>query len=171
MRTARRAPHIHKFGGASLADAAAIGRATGIVRSYRPETTVVVVSAIAGATDALLAIARHAERGERDAAGRLLRSLRARYLRAARAVGPRGAEGRELLAAVTAELDELAELAAGLRLLRDLTARTSDFVVSRGERLSARIVAAALSASGVRARYVDAAAVIRTDGHFGQASP
>ncbi len=97
MRTAARAPHVHKFGGASLADAAAIGRATGIVRGHRPEPAVVVVSAIAGATDALLAIARHAERGERDAAARLLRALRARYVRAARAVGPRGAEGRKLL--------------------------------------------------------------------------
>ncbi len=171
MRPAPRAPHIHKFGGASLADAAAIGHATGIVRTHRPEPTVVVVSAIAGATDTLLAILRHAERGEREPAGRLLRALRARYVRAARAVGPRGAEGRELLAAITAELDELAELAAGLRLLRDLTPRTSDFAVARGERLSARIVAAALAAAGVRARYVDAATVIRTDAHFGHASP
>ncbi len=171
MRTARRAPHIHKFGGASLADAAAIGRAAGIVRSHRPEPTVVVVSAIAGATDALLAIARHAERGERDPAGRLLRTLRGRYVRAARGAGPRGAEGRALLAAVTLELDELAELVAGLRLLRDLTPRTTDFVLSRGERLSARIVAGALGANGVRARYVDATTIIRTDGHFGHASP
>ncbi|HET8622304.1 MAG TPA: hypothetical protein VFM14_01955, partial [Gemmatimonadales bacterium] len=162
---------MHKFGGASLADAAAIGHATGVVLGHRPEPTVVVVSAIAGATDALLAIASHAERGERDVAGRLLRSLRARYLRAARAVGPRGAAGRGLLASVSAELDELAELAAGLRLLRDLTPRTSDFVVARGERLSARIVAAALEVVGVRARYVDATAVIRTDDHFGHASP
>ncbi|MGH7628350.1 MAG: aspartate kinase, partial [Gemmatimonadales bacterium] len=89
----------------------------------------------------------------------------------ARAVGQRGAEGRELLAAVRADLDELAELAAGLRLVRDLSARTSDFVVARGERLSARIVAAALAAAGVRARFVDATAVIRTDAHFGHASP
>jgi aspartokinase/homoserine dehydrogenase 1 len=171
MPRGRRAPHVHKFGGASLADAAAIGHATGIVRSHRPEPTVVVVSAIAGATDALLAIARHAEQGDRDAANRLLRTLRTRYLRAARAVGSRGAEGRALLAAVTAELDELAELAAGLRLLRDLTPRTSDFVVSRGERVSARIVAAAFGAGGMRARYVDATALIRTDAHFGHASP
>jgi aspartokinase/homoserine dehydrogenase 1 len=171
MRTAPGAPHIHKFGGASLADAAAIGHATGIVRSHRPEPTVVVVSAIAGATDALLAMAHHAERGELDAAGRLLRALRTRYLRAARAVGPRGGAGRELVAAVTAELDELAELAAGLRLLRDLTPRTADFILARGERLSARIVASALSAAGLRSRYVDATAVIRTDDHFGHASP
>ncbi|HET8622301.1 MAG TPA: aspartate kinase, partial [Gemmatimonadales bacterium] len=41
----------------------------------------------------------------------------------------------------------------------------------RGERLSARIVAAALEVVGVRARYVDATAVIRTDDHFGHASP
>jgi aspartokinase/homoserine dehydrogenase 1 len=171
MPPARRAPHVHKFGGASLADAAAIGHAIGIVRSHRGEPTVVVVSAIAGATDALLAIARHAARGERESASRMLRALRARYLRSARAIRPGGAAGRELLAAVGLELDELAELVAGLRLLRDLSDRTSDFVVSRGERLSARIVAAALESAGVRARYVDAATLIRTDSHFGHASP
>src|SRR5438552_58782 len=49
-----RAPHIHKFGGASLADAAAIGHAVGIVRAQRPDPLVVVVSAMSGVTDALL---------------------------------------------------------------------------------------------------------------------
>ncbi|HTC24321.1 MAG TPA: aspartate kinase, partial [Gemmatimonadales bacterium] len=52
-----------------------------------------------------------------------------------------------------------------------LSPRTSDFIVARGERLSAHLVAAALRARGASARYVDAAAIVRTDAHYGHASP
>jgi aspartokinase len=47
---------IHKFGGASLADADAVGRAASLLQNATP--AVVVVSAMAGVTDALLAIAQ-----------------------------------------------------------------------------------------------------------------
>ena len=57
------------------------------------------------------------------------------------------------------------------RLLRELTPRTTDYLVSRGERLSARLVAAALEAGGTRARFVDAMDLVHTDAHFGQAAP
>ena len=67
-----------------------------------------------------------------------------------------------------AELDALAH---GLSILRELTPRTSDYVASRGERLSARIVAAVLTRAGRRAQFVDGPAVIRTNGQFGGASP
>src|ERR1700758_4178794 len=59
------APHIHKFGGASLADAPGVRRAVEIVLAYRPAPQVVVVSAMGGVTDALLEAARGATRGER----------------------------------------------------------------------------------------------------------
>lgn len=171
MPSNRRPPHVHKFGGASLADAQAIGHAVAIVRAHRSEPPVVVVSAMAGATDALLTVAARAERGEDGAVLKLIAELRAKYAKAARSVVPAGPARTELLAYITAEFDELSAVAAGLRLLRDLTPRTSDFIVARGERLSARLVAAALQASGVRARYVEATEIVRTDRHFGQASP
>src|SRR5216110_3136120 len=116
-RTARPI-EIHKFGGASLANGAAIAQAVAIIRARRPAPMVVVVSAMAGVTDALLDLA-----------------------------------------------------AAALRILRELTPRTTDYLVARGEQLSARIVAAALDCAGCPATYVDAAAVIQTDGTFGNASP
>ena len=68
-------------------------------------------------------------------------------------------------------MDELERLLSSLAVLKELTPRTRDFIVSRGERLSARLLAAALGAAGVRARYVDATEVIFTDGPFGGASP
>ena len=56
-----------------------------------------------------------------------------------------------MLLYITDLFAELEALAQGLRLLRELTPRTTDYLVSRGERLSARLVAAALEAGGTRA--------------------
>jgi len=171
MPPARHAPHVHKFGGASLADAAAIGQAVAIVRSHRAEPIIVVVSAMAGVTDQLLAVAQHAVRGESARVAELVDGLRARHLQAARATLPAGAVRTALTEHISQQFAELAALAAGLGLLRDLTPRTSDVIVARGERMSARLVTAALSAHRVRAHYIDATAVVRTDAHFGHASP
>ena len=98
-------------------------------------------------------------------------SLRERHRAAARALIRTGVERNELIAFIDAQCAELEGLARGLAILRELTARTADFVVARGERLSARLVAAALAAAGQPTRYVDALEVVRTDGHFGNASP
>src|SRR5438046_9122448 len=56
-------PRILKFGGTSVADAAAVERVTGVVREHGGPRPVVVVSALAGATDALLAAADAAADG------------------------------------------------------------------------------------------------------------
>src|SRR5438128_4863873 len=80
-------------------------------------------------------------------------------------------ERRALLAEIDAAMAELDALAHGLAVLRELTPRTSDYVASRGERLSARIVAAVLTKSGRRAQFVDGPDVIKTNGQFGNASP
>jgi len=66
---------------------------------------------------------------------------------------------------------ELETLTGGLVALRELTPRTSDLVVSRGERLSAEIFCAVLCAARVKAEVVDALEVIHTDGPFGGAAP
>src|SRR5439155_1737140 len=57
-------PHIHKFGGASLANAAGVAHAATIVVAYRPSPQVVVVSAMSGVTDGLLDCAARASRGD-----------------------------------------------------------------------------------------------------------
>lgn len=167
----RRAPHVHKFGGASLADSTAVRRAVEIIRSHRREPTVVVVSAMAGVTDALLTVARQAGSGDARALAALIARLRTRHAEAARALLPAGRARAGILAHIAEVFQELEALAAGLGRLRELTPRSNDFVVSRGERLSARLFAAALDASGIKAKYVDALDVIHTDDAFGQASP
>ena len=168
-----RTPHIHKFGGASLADATGVQHAARIVVSHRPTPQVVVVSAMAGVTDALLDCAMRASRG--TAGAKEVRAaaaqLRARHVEAARALVPRGAQLDELAAAIDAAFAELEQLAGGLGVLRELTPRTVDYLVARGERLSAQLFAAGLHAAGCPVAYVDATEVVQTDGTFGNASP
>ncbi|HSB55583.1 MAG TPA: bifunctional aspartate kinase/homoserine dehydrogenase I [Gemmatimonadales bacterium] len=161
---------VHKFGGASLADAAAIRHAVAIIRD-RAFPRVIVVSAMGGVTDLLLGVAAASQKGDLDTAGQSARTLRDRHHAAARSLVPAGAARTELLAFIDSQISELETLAKGLSILRELTPRTSDFLVARGERLSAQLVTAALTASGVKAKYLDAPLVIRTDGNFGNASP
>ncbi|HUQ84299.1 MAG TPA: bifunctional aspartate kinase/homoserine dehydrogenase I [Gemmatimonadaceae bacterium] len=163
-------PTIHKFGGASLADADAVAHAAEIASS-QPHGAVIVVSALAGVTDALLDGARRAASGSEKALRETSAELRDRHTRIVSKL-LRGADDRAaLLAEVASAMDELDALAHGLAVLRELTPRTSDYVASRGERLSARIVAAVLSHMGRRAQFVDGPEVIRTNGVFGGASP
>ena len=171
MPRPRRAPHVHKFGGASLADSTAVRHAVEIVRRHRAEPTVVVVSAMAGTTDALLEVAQQAGSGESRTVASLIARLRARHVEVARSLLPGGRLRADVLLYVSDIFAELEALAQGLRLLRELTPRTTDYLVSRGERLSARLVAAALEAGGTRARFVDAMDLVHTDAHFGQAAP
>jgi aspartokinase/homoserine dehydrogenase 1 len=163
-------PQVHKFGGASLASAAALTHAVAIVRSHRQAPIVVVVSALAGVTDALLDIAARAARGERGGLRGAAGALRRRHAALARALSLSPGAEKELLGYIDAAFAELKPLAAP-GLLRDVTPRTTDYVVARGEQLSARLFTAALEAAGCPAAYVDPGSVIKTDATFGRAAP
>ena len=131
----------------------------------------VVVSAMAGVTDALLEMARQACGGGEETVTSLMAPLRSRHAEAARSLRPGGRGRASMLAHIDDVFQELDALAQGLRLLRELTPRTTDSILSRGERLSARLLAATLQQSRVAARDVDAADVVHTDSSFGHASP
>src|SRR6266571_2309284 len=171
MPLRRPPPHIHKFGGASLAHAAGVRHAAGIVLAHRPAPQVVVVSAMGGVTDALLDVAARAARGDASHVKSTARALRAKHADAARGLLAAGTRLDALLAVIDAAFAELEQLAGGVGIVRDLTARTTDYLVAWGERLSAQLFAEALAAAACPAAYVDAVAVVQTDGTFGNASP
>jgi aspartokinase/homoserine dehydrogenase 1 len=164
------APSVHKFGGASLRDARALAAALSIVESAdRP--AVVVVSAFAGVTDALIGLAADLSRGKDAAVRKTASDLRRRYEASAREVVPAGDDRQRLLARVRATFGEIGALTAAPGMLRELSPRSVDHLLASGEELSARIFAAGLVARGVPSEYVSAAEVIATDGRAGQASP
>ena len=139
------------------------------------------MSAPAGITDVLLGLATRAVAGDKSGRdGRRGRRGAAQALpcdrsrpRSAAWDGKSGAgkEASALAAEIDRSLDELASLLASLVALKELTPRTRDFVISRGERLSAQMFAAALAAAGTPSAYVDATEIVFTDGPFGGASP
>lgn len=149
-----------KFGGTSVGDARSIRQVVQIVRQQRHRAPVVVVSAHAGVTDELLALAGRAAAGDADTA-----AIAERHRSILRDLGL-PADLLEVL------LGELGDLARGLRLVGAVSAKALDRLASFGERCSARTVAAAMRQDGLPATAVDANdAGLRTDSSFGRARP
>lgn len=161
---------VVKFGGTSVGDAAAIERAAGIVTSRTARRPVVVVSALAGVTNALLAIAEQATRGQLIGAIRGVEALRERHLEQADLL-LRGPVGADVGAELSASFDELASLAEALSVLGHLTPRSLDAIAAMGEQLSSALVVAAFCARGIDAELVDAREVVITDEQFTAAVP
>ncbi len=163
---------VMKFGGTSVEDAKAIDRTARIVASRAAQGVlpIVVVSAMAKVTDQLIAAANAAGRGDRAGALAISARLRHRHHETARALiaekdVPAFADWIE------GKFESLDEIFRGLAAVGELTARTSDMVVSFGEQLSSRMVAGGFAARGLNATHVDARQCIVTDAQHGRAIP
>ena len=162
---------VCKFGGTSVGDADAISRLIDIVSGRLDRRPVVVVSAMSGTTNALLALAEQAARGQLIGALRGVEAIRERHLAQGNALLGAGDLADEVCEDLSAMCDELASLAEALSVLGDLTPRSLDAIAAYGEKLSSHLVVAAMRASGLPADHVDATEVVRTDARFTQAEP
>jgi aspartokinase/homoserine dehydrogenase 1 len=173
-RTEKAAPagalEIWKFGGASLADTAAIQRAATLIAGH-DGPLVIVASALGGVTDLLLNGATLACTGQTDEAGRVAAIFLRRHHDVAKALLPQGRERRALLARIDAAAREYRDLCGAVAVLGHLAPRASDMLLARGERMSATILAAAIGRAGRSAVFLDAAEIVVTDGHHGSAAP
>lgn len=154
---------VMKFGGTSVGSAEAIRRTAGIIRSRLDRKPVVVVSALSGVTNALVAAASGAHTRETSPEGSAA-ELTTRH--------------HEVLAElglptdlVDEQLGRLEEILKGIYYLRELTPRSMDYVLSFGESMSSRIVAAHLTAEGIPAdAWMGWDAGLLTDENHGEAS-
>ena len=162
---------VCKFGGTSVGDADAIRRTASIITGRRDRDPVVVVSALGGATNVLIALAEQAARGQLIGALRAVQNLRERHMRETTALLGSGDEAHELMTELSGMFDELASLAEALSVLGDLTPRSLDAVAAFGESLSSMLVTAAFQKCGLPAEHVDARRVMITDGQFTRAEP
>jgi len=163
---------VAKFGGTSVADAAAIANVVDvIVGKQAGGPVVVVVSALGGATNVLLDLAHKAAGGELLSALQLVEQLRDRHLREMQTLLDGSTEAAELALEIGASFDELAHLAEAFRTLGYLTPRSLDTVAALGELLSSQIVAAAFRQRGYPAVWVDARDVMKTNDYFTRAEP
>jgi aspartate kinase len=164
---------VQKFGGTSVADPEAIRRLIGIVHATRARQgrgPAVVVSAMSGVTDVLLAVAAAAGATQTDDALARLRQLRDRHL-AATAALTTGDRAAAMSRFVNGHFDELDAVARALGVLREVSSRTLDAIAASGELLSSHLIAAALEEAGLPATWVDARRVIVTDDEHTRAAP
>src|ERR1017187_9379418 len=164
---------VMKFGGTSVEDPTAIGRTAAIVagRVALGKQPVVVVSAMAKVTDQLLRAAAASSQGDRTGALAISSRLRSRHRDTAADLVKNAADCAELVNFIDQKFDSLDEVLRGLSAILELTPRISDLIVSYGERISSRIVAAAFSERGIDAAHVDARDVVITDSQFQKAAP
>lgn len=164
---------VMKFGGSLLGSRGGIARVARIVReSARENRVVVVVSALGDVTDALLGAASNAKEWDANKITHLLEGIRAMHKGPVEGLGLSSAEKDAVFAQVELLLEELKVTLTGISLLRELTPRSTDLVLSIGERLSGALVAAALESAGLDVRGLTGGeAGIVTDENYGEAKP
>lgn len=160
---------LMKFGGTSVGDQDCIGRVVGIINQHHSagDELCVVVSAMAGVTDQLHAIAAEVE-GSRDEPpiDTFIASMRARHGKVLQAVAP--GEYDTVMTVINERLGNLENILMAVYNLRELTPRSRDYIISFGERLSAIIVSAALREAAVPSVALNGCeAGIRTNGRHG----
>jgi aspartokinase/homoserine dehydrogenase 1 len=158
---------VLKFGGTSVGSAENIKKVAEIVKgTVGTDRCAVVLSAMHGTTDALIETGRTAERGDESFRAKF-DALRWRHLAAANDLVP--GDGRTA-AFINETFTELTGICEGVTLLRELSPRTLDRILSFGELLSTLIVSAYFSASGLENVLKDARDLILTDSNFGFAA-
>jgi len=162
---------VVKFGGTSVQDADAIGRAAAIISGRLDRQPAVIVSALGGVTNSLIAIGEQAAKGHLIGALRGIEELRARHLRECENLLKDSDEAGEIAAELSATFDELAALAEALSVLGHATPRSFDRIAASGEELSAQLVAAFFRLRGIPAEHVDAKQIFITDSAFTCAEP
>ena len=159
-------PLVMKFGGTSVADAAAIRQVVQIIRrahARHPEL-VVVVSALAKVTDTLVAACATARNGDATTAEELVTAIENRHRGLVQELfAPQTETVGDIWAQVEPHFRDLRSVLASVAVLRELTPRGADRVAAAGELMSSPIVAAALRREGVPARWVDPRRALVTD--------
>jgi bifunctional aspartokinase / homoserine dehydrogenase 1 len=159
---------VLKFGGSSVANAVNVSKCIAIIyNAIEKDTTIVVVSALGGITDGLLNCATAASIGD-EAYIESLKAIEQRHLDTVRELIPVTSQS-SILSMVKKTCNELEDILKGIFLLRELSARTKDHVVSFGELLSSRIISAGLAARDISNNWKDSRELIITDSRFGHA--
>jgi len=162
-----------KFGGTSVGSPEAISNVVEIVKSEREagNRVIVVVSAMAGVTDDLLASVNAAVSGNKWGYLSTAEKLRERHEDALNRLVPPGKLREKTFSQITHLLNEYTEICHAVTILGENTSRVSDAIVAYGERLSSRVVAAALKAKGIEAAAYDAGEFLLTDDRHQGATP
>ncbi len=159
---------VLKFGGTSVANAANIKKVAAIVAKKSGENIAVVVSAFSGVTDNLLQCGGLALDNNSEHTS-LIESLTNQHVEAVKELLPVTAQS-SILSWVVQQFHEVEDVCTGIKMLNELSDRTRDRLVSYGELLSSKIIAAFFSSTGLETEWADARKLIVTDSHHTKAA-
>ncbi|XP_010656844.1 aspartokinase 1, chloroplastic isoform X2 [Vitis vinifera] len=142
---------VMKFGGSSLASAERMREVADLVLQFRDERPVIVLSAMGKTTNNLLLAGEKAVSCGVSNASEIdeLSLVKELHLRTVQELGLDSS-------VISGHLEELEQLLKGIAMMKELTFRTTDYLVSFGECMSTRIFAAYLNKIGAKARQYDA---------------
>ncbi|MEI6092911.1 MAG: bifunctional aspartate kinase/homoserine dehydrogenase I, partial [bacterium] len=162
---------VLKFGGSSLTTASSIEIVNTIIKRVSSETKIaIIVSALTGVTDKLIALGQNAKNAKEngDSYKSFLDELHSLHFTTAQNLIKQESH-TYIFKEMRKLFEELEEVLKGVCLLKELTPRSVDLILSFGERLSAQLLTQCLKDSGIDAEYLDARNIILTDTTYGSA--
>ena len=139
---------VLKFGGSSVASATQIRQVLSIL-AKQDKPMAVVVSALGGVTDSLHALGTSASEGD-TAYTEQLKEIEARHINLVQELIP-VAKQSAVLSSTKQMLNQLETILDGVYMIRELSPKTKDTLLSFGELLSHTIIAHAAKAAGLDA--------------------
>jgi aspartate kinase len=164
---------VMKFGGTSVGSIEAMRRAVQIVCEAKAEweAVIVVTSALTGVTDLLLDNAGHAARGSLKGLPKAEDTLRTSHFKIAEALVNDPTQLGQVKEEILGLISSFITLCQAIAVLGEATPRALDAVASHGERMSVRLLSAAITAAGLPAEYVESTGLIITNSNFQNANP
>jgi aspartokinase/homoserine dehydrogenase 1 len=158
---------VLKFGGSSVGNSERVKNVIDIIKRTQTTNVAVIFSAFQGITDELIKVSRQAARGNNSYED-LFHQIEKRHIMLAKDLISVKSQSR-VLANLKLNLNELEDVLHGVFLVKELSLRTLDFIMSFGERFSAYIISEAMKDAGIDCEYLDSRTVIKTDENFGSA--
>lgn len=160
---------VLKFGGSSVATAPVIENVKRIVEeAVARDRTIVVFSAFGGVTDALLHCGTLAATGQ-ETYKEAVAQITQRHVEVVKKLLPLTAQS-PVLSMVVQQCNEVEAICNGIYLLREFSDKTKDRILSYGELIASRIIAAYFTATGLANCWKDARSLISTDSAFTKAT-
>lgn len=158
-----------KFGGTSVGSAAAMKNVRAIVQQHLTKhRIVVVVSAMGGTTDLLIEAGRKAA-AQDEQFKEILQKIEERHLETIKELIPVQHQSH-VLSFTKTYCNELEDLVNGIYMLGELSTRTLDRLMSYGELMASRILAASFALDSIPSVWKDARALIKTNDQYGNAA-
>ncbi|MCG6959968.1 bifunctional aspartate kinase/homoserine dehydrogenase I [bacterium BMS3Abin03] len=160
---------VLKFGGSSIGDAGRIKNVIEIVKNsiQKNKRIVLIFSAFYQVTDNLLKMSQVASEGNLDYK-ELFKKLEEKHISIAKKLLAVKTQS-SILAQLKLHLNELDDVLHGVFLVKEISSRTQDFILSFGERLSTYIISHVLIDQNIACEFLDSRSLLKTDESFGAA--